>query len=102
MMHDNCNHCFLLIQISLCTIKDMNEDVGGDNGKEYSPLFLKLRAQSIKQVTELMDSTINSMYALEKSIGKLNTSTSGMTSTARIWSSFYDPKMVEKLRKGDD
>ena len=49
---------FSLNQIYLCNIKEMNEDFGSENGKEYSPLFLKLRAQSIKQVTELMDSTI--------------------------------------------
>ena len=65
----------------------------------YSPLFMKLRGQSIQQVNEMMETTIGSMDRLEKSINKINTSNANIMSTARIWSSFYDPQVVEKLRK---
>lgn len=70
---------------------------GGEVG--YSPLFLKLRSQSIVQVTDMMDSTIYSMERLEKSLERINKSTSGVFSASRIWSSFYDPKVVEKLKQ---
>lgn len=70
-----------------------------DPREEYSPLFLKLRSQSIRQVNELMDATIGSMDRLEKSMNKVNTSNSNIASVARIWSSFYDPQVVEKLRR---
>jgi hypothetical protein len=80
---------YILIPILYNTIMD----------KEYSPLFLKLRAQSIRQVTELMDSTLTSMNRVEKSMERINASTTGVFSTARIWSSFYDPRVVEKLKQ---
>lgn len=64
-----------------------------------STLFLKLREQSIRQVTEMMDSTIASMRRLEKSMDRVVSSTSGVVSAARIWSSFYDPMVVEKLKE---
>ncbi|CAI8499079.1 unnamed protein product [Pichia kudriavzevii] len=66
---------------------------------EYSPLFLKLRAELIEKVTELMDSTISSMQGVEKSMGRVNNSAKGVHSTARIWSSFYDPKIVDRLKR---
>lgn len=64
-----------------------------------STLFLKLREQSVRQVTEMMDSTIASMSRLEKSMDRIGSSTSGVVSAARIWSSFYDPLVVEKLKE---
>lgn len=64
-----------------------------------STLFSKLREQSIRQVTEMMDSTIDSMSRLEKSMDRIGSSTSGVVSAARIWSSFYDPMVVEKLKE---
>lgn len=70
-----------------------------DQREEYSPLFMKLRGQSIRQVNELMEATIESMDRLEKSMNKVNTSNSNIVSVARIWSSFYDPQVVEKLRR---
>lgn len=70
-----------------------------DQREEYSPLFMKLRGQSIRQVNELMEATIESMDRLEKSLNKVNTSNSNIVSVARIWSSFYDPQVVEKLRR---
>lgn len=73
-----------------------SEDVG--NG-EYSTLFLKLREQSIIQVMEMMDSTVASMHRLERTMERINASTTGVGSVARIWSSFYDPTIVEKLKK---
>lgn len=75
----------------------MDQDKG-----EYSPLFLKLRAQSIKQVSELMNATLTNMNKVEKSMQRINTSTTGIFSTARIWSSFYDPRVVEKLKKENE
>lgn len=65
----------------------------------YSPIFLELRSKSIAQVTELMDSVVDSMCKVEKSLERLNRSNSGIHSTSRIWCSFYDPKLVEKMKK---
>lgn len=83
-----------------------NEDTsmhinGDEEGNEISvnPLFLKLREQSIIQVTNMMESTIKSMQRLERSMERIGSATSGVTSTARIWSSFYDPMVVEKLKQ---
>lgn len=73
-----------------------SEDAGNS---EYSTLFLKLREQSIMQVMELMDATIASMHRLERTMERINASTTGVGSVARIWSSFYDPTIVEKLKK---
>lgn len=70
-----------------------------EQGETHSPLFMKLRGQSIQQVNQMMESTLGSMDRLEKSINKINTSNANIVSTARIWSSFYDPQVVEKLRK---
>jgi siroheme synthase (precorrin-2 oxidase/ferrochelatase) len=66
---------------------------------EHSPLFLKLREQSIRQISEMMEDTVNSMYKTEKAMERITTSLSGVNSTARIWSSFYDPQVVEKLKR---
>lgn len=74
-------------------------DKMGQQEETYSPLFLKLREQSIRQVNEMMEASISSMERLEKSMNKINTSNTNIVSTARIWSSFYDPQVVEKLRE---
>jgi hypothetical protein len=66
---------------------------------EHSPLFLKLREQSIRQISEMMEDTVNSMYKTEKAMERVTTSLTGVNSTARIWSSFYDPQVVEKLKR---
>lgn len=78
-----------------------NSYVAGDALKNAgdSTLFSKLREQSIRQVTEMIDSTIDSMSRLEHSMERIGSSTSGVVSAARIWSSFYDPMVVEKLKE---
>lgn len=76
----------------------MVDDQIASSDNERNILFLKLREQSIIQITEMMDSTISSMQKLEKSLERIRTSTSGVVSAARIWSSFYDPAIVEKLK----
>lgn len=83
---------------------EKNRDTSSVNDQpvEYSPMFLKLRAQSIKQITGLMDETTERMTKLERSMERVNTSTPGVFSTARIWSSFYDPRVVEKLKQQEN
>lgn len=73
--------------------KKVTSDVNKNN-----ILFLRLREQSIVQITDMMDSVILSMQKLEKSLERIRTSTSGVVSAARIWSSFYNPAIVEKLK----
>lgn len=70
-----------------------------DGAVQHSTLFLKLREQSIRQISEMMEQTIDSMHKTEKAIEQITSSLSGVSSTARIWSSFYDPKLVEKLKR---
>lgn len=79
------------------SMNKVEEQVTSDDNQN-NILFLKLREQSIVQITEMMDSTIISMQKLEKSLERIRTSTSGVVSAARIWSSFYNPAIVEKLK----
>lgn len=79
--------------------EDQERDGKQENiSKEPSPLFIRLRTQAITDITELMNKTIESMQKLEKSLERVNSSGNGIHSANRIWSSFYDPKVVEKLK----